>query len=245
MIDPDGLDGEDTEEQRKKAAQPQRTIYVFVGGKDRGTPWQPDRNSARAGYKPTTVPGDNFADLAKNAPKGTEIKVINEGDAQFSPQGFKDAIADKSAAGVVFVGDTVGTTDADGVYQATGLDFGNNGSLSMGSPVQVNAQNVAIFGCDSSNLTSMFSFTGTNQSLIGMNSGSEGYSSPGWLGRAAYATASTFESGGNPDQAVRAANNRFHNFSATAPFGPNNVSRRINVHNAEPKDVGDSVLKLR
>jgi hypothetical protein len=246
MIDPDGLDGNDIDDQqKKKAEQPHRTIYVFVGSKPRGVDWTPDQKSAQQGYKKTTIPGQNFTDLAKNAPKGTEVKVINEGDSQFSPQGFKDAVADKNAAGVVFIGDTTGTPDADGVYHATGLDFGNNGSLPISSTVQVNAQNLAIFACDSKSLEPMFSFSGSNQSLIGMSSGSDGYSSIPWMSRSAYATASTFEARGNPDQAVLAARNAFQQFNSIAPFGARNTNMPITVRNVTPTDVGDSVLKLR
>jgi hypothetical protein len=85
MIDPDGLDGEDSEEQRRKATT-RRTIYVFVGGKDRSTPFTPSPASARQGYKSTTVPGDNFADLAKNAPKGLRSRSLTKETPSFHPK---------------------------------------------------------------------------------------------------------------------------------------------------------------
>ncbi|HEU0046649.1 MAG TPA: RHS repeat-associated core domain-containing protein, partial [Nitrososphaera sp.] len=244
VIDPDGLDGDEVDDSQRKGQgkAPVRVVYVFVGKNDRHTQWKPNEESAKAGFKGVSVAGDNFGKLNGGTP-GAQVRVINEGDKNYSPQGFTDALHDTNATAVVFVGDTYGHGDSNGDYHADGLDFGQNGKMAMSSPIEVNAQNVAVFACDSQNLKSMFNFSNASQSFIGMSSGSDGFSSPGWLGRAGYGAAETFEKGEGSEQALKNANDRFHGFHSKAPFGDKNEMMPVHVTNLESTDIGDKVVK--
>jgi RHS repeat-associated protein len=232
-----------TSQDNPQRRQEDRVIYVFVGRNSRAMSWEPDAKSAAKGYKAITVPGDDFAGV--KTPKGPTIKVITEGESQFSPQGFTEAVGDRKAAAVVFVGDTYGYPDSESKYHATGLDFGVNGRLPATTTLQVNAMSLAIFACDSQSLGSMFSLAGRNQSFIGMYSGSDGYTSPGWLGRAAFAAAGTFARGGTAAQATLAASDRFKSFGASAPWGPKNEMMPITIKNLQTNNAGDKVRKVR
>jgi RHS repeat-associated protein len=245
LVDPEGLDGSNTEEQRRQE-RPPRIIYIFVATDQFGrtSEWTPDEDSARRGYRATTVPADNYADLQNNAPPGTQVKVITEGDPNFSPEGFINALGDSNAAAVIFAGHTHGETNQGGVYAVSSLYFGANGELPQdGTHIQVNAQNVALFGCDSAKLQSMFTFSRQSQGLIGMDGGEDNLSSTTWMGRAAYAAAGTFVRGGTPDEATRAANSRFQRFDSTAPRGSG--SGPITVVNEMQRDRGDKAVNLR
>jgi hypothetical protein len=75
LVDPEGLDGSNTEEQRRQE-RPPRIIYIFVATDQFGrtSEWTPDEDSARRGYRATTVPADNYADLQNNAPQALKLK---------------------------------------------------------------------------------------------------------------------------------------------------------------------------
>jgi RHS repeat-associated protein len=209
-IDPDGMLGvplDDDEEQRRQQQQQQqqqRTVYVFV------TFTQAEQQTQITNSRGATVgtaPGPNFQSLVDNAPRGTNVQLIQGENA--TVQGFTNALQDPNAAGVIFIGH-----GADDAYPATpftadGINFGlapeTRETFDPEQPVQVRAQTVGIFACDSQAIAGSFQMSGS-QALIGVNSSRDGVTSMPALSHAGFAAAQQLMRGNGPDRATAAAN---------------------------------------
>jgi RHS repeat-associated protein len=235
LVDPTGLMDDDPQQDKKKAQEPQkpRTIYVFVTftKAEQSQPVEPNTKK----IKPFTIPAPNFEGLAKNAPKGTTVQVV-EGDAA-TVEAFTNALQDPNAAGVFYIGHSAGQYDENGNFSAGGLTFAD-GVFDPEEPVDVRAQTVGIFGCDSQATRDLFSLPNDNQAFIGVDSGTNGLTATNSLTRAGFSVVQATVRGRGPDQATAAASGAFGGFKARAPTG-----ETINVRQNE-LNIGDSVRRL-
>ena len=96
---------------------------------------------------------------------------------------------------------------------------------------------VALFGCDTQGISSLFSGAG---SYIGVNSGKDGLSAEGAITQAGYAAASAIVSGKSPDEVTAQANSAFvtNGGDITKKYGRGTVTAT-----GSPLAVGDKVVK--
>jgi RHS repeat-associated protein len=233
LVDPTGLIVANAAQHKKgtKQTQQPRTIYVFVtfDKDEQSTPITPNDKK----MKPFNVAGPNFQDLAKNAPKGTTVKVI-EGDAA-TVSAFKNALQDPNAAGVFFIGHATGQFDEKGNFSADGLHLAD-GTFKQEDSVEVQAQTVGIFACDSQATRGFFGLNGKAQSFIGLDSGKNGLTATNDLTQGGFDAARATVKGRGPDQAMTAANGALGRSRVQAPNGEylnirqNNLNKGDSVH---------------
>lgn len=145
----------------------------------------------------------DFSELAKKAPKGTEIRVITGSDV--TSESFTKALQDSNAYAVIFVGHSKGNFDSNGNYTATGLKMGDEKTFNPSEAVEVKAKNLAVFACDAKSTQSLFKMN-SSQSFISFDSGTGGLTEGYTLDIGAYAATSALIRGKSPVDAVTFAN---------------------------------------
>ena len=185
------------------------------------------------------IPAPDFQGLKDNAPAGTNVQLLT-GD-QATLKAWNNALADPNAAGVFFIGHAASTNpDATPFVDNSGINLAN-GTFNPKGGVDVKAQTVGIFACDSQDSQKLFKMK-DGQALIGMSSGADGLTSTSGLSQAGYAAAKEIVNARGPDAAVAAANGALTNASKAmtvrAPNGQN-VDLRAN-----PMNVGDRVVRI-
>ena len=237
LTDPSGMMAEDTDQggQPAQPKPPPRTIYIFVTftPEEQQTPITPDAKTTN--IAPFTLPAPNFQGLVNNAPRGTNVQLI-QGEAA-TVEAFTNALQDPNAAGVFFAGHAAGTPDSAGTFSANGLSLAD-GTFPAGGGVDVRAQTVGIFACDSGSLRESFNMSGRNQSYIGLESGADGFTSTPSLTQGAFNAAQAVSRGRSPAQASASANGALTPTSARAPNGQR---IRLTTH---PMNVGDRVRRI-
>ena len=220
LTDPTGLVGEAHElgnaageEQKKKP--PPRIIYMFIGfEQSEQRTYEVDRNG-QATNRGTTPP--DFAGLQAQAKRqGVDLRIVTGSDVNV--ENLTTALQDASAYAVVFIGHGYTSNDQwhGGLFDSKFPFIPNQGVETSDGPsnpngaIDVNAQNVAIFTCESEFSNTLLTQGDGNQSYIGVysgaTSGSDGLTQTGSLSRAGFAAAQQFVNGKGPDAAVKAAN---------------------------------------
>lgn len=236
FIAPDGLEdaeassnSDDQEEQRRR-----RTIYIFLTF-TRAEQQTPVSANPRSGTPAFTIPAPNFQSLVNNAPASTNVQLIQGASA--TGQAFTQELQDPNSAGVIFIGHAQGNTDPNGVFQATGLVLAD-GTFAPQGGIQTQAENVCISACDSQDLRGFFNFHSQNQSFIGVDSGSNGFTSSGALSRAGFAVAQALINQRGLGRATAAANR------SLTPRTDRTLDGKPIILRRDPLDMGDRVLRL-
>jgi RHS repeat-associated protein len=209
-VDPDGMitvpnnDKSDTDnEQQRQQQQQQGTVYIFV----LFTPQEQQTTVVNSrGATVETVPGPNFQSLVNSAPAGVNVQLSQGANATLAA--FNAALQDPNALAVIFIGHGADVEYPATPFTADGINFGmteeTRQTFMPDQPVDVKAQTVAVFACDSQNIAGSFQTSGT-QAVIGMNSGQDRVTSTPALTQAGYAAARQLIQGRGPDAARAAA----------------------------------------
>jgi RHS repeat-associated protein len=201
LVDPSGLIDEEQNQQQKP-----KVIYVFVAF----TKEEQERRVVPDNKKIPTFVGiaaPDFQKLKDSAPKGTTVQVFEGSEATVDK--FKEALQDPNAAGVFFIGHSASDNPEARPYVADGINLAD-GSFTEDDKVDVKAQTVGVFGCDTKNVGGLFvGSDGKGPTVIGVDSGKDGLSATNGLTQAGYSAAQTIIKGGSPDQAVIQANAAF------------------------------------
>jgi hypothetical protein len=160
---------------------------------------------------------------------------------------FEDAVQDSNSIGVIFIGHTEASGEADimrigpnadTAYHAGALMFnekdGGNFSASNSTLQTPGAGLIGLFGCNSKDLANLF--TNGSSSVISVDGGRDGLTHLNTMSYAAYATARTLIQGGNATSAFNAANSAFIKSSGSIRVGNNVISRGGDF-------VGDKVVR--
>lgn len=209
FIDPDGMitvpnnDKSDKETEQQRQQQQQRTVYIFV----LFTPQEQQTTIVNSrGATVETVPGPNFQSLVDNAPAGVNVQLSQGANATLAA--FNAALQDPNVLAVIFIGHGADVEYPATPFTADGINFGmtekTRQTFMPDQPVDVKAQTVAVFACDSQNIAGSFQTSGT-QAGIGMNSGQDRVTSTPALTQAGYAAARQLIQGRGPDAARAAA----------------------------------------
>jgi RHS repeat-associated protein len=192
------IDDAKREAEKKQKQQQVRIVYVFVT-------FTPEEQQTTITDNKKKVPGPNFEKLKKQAPKGTEVRLIVGDDA--TVEKFIDALQDPNAAAVIFIGHGYDDKYPDGKpFTADGINFTQaNETFSPDDPVQVRAKAVGIFACDSLDISGLFQMNKA-KSFIGVDSGSDGLTTMPALTQSGFAAARRLIQGSSTEKARKSAN---------------------------------------
>jgi len=240
-VDPNGMLALPSEEDQQRQRPPQppqqpRIVYIFVTF----TQAEQERTIKPDDATPefTAVAAPDFQSLVNNAPAGTNVKLVTGADATL--EAFTNALQDPNAAGVFFIGHGSDNEYPTSPFTADGISLADE-VFEPDEPVQVKAQTVGIFACDSQAVRGSFQM-GSGQGYIGVDSGKNGLTSTNALSQAGFSAAKTVIGRGTPDAAAAAAHGALTKASSAGTFrapGGTNVDARAAAMNA-----GDRVRRV-
>ncbi len=188
-------------------------IFVFLSSKEQSNSTTITETDRQTHKKKTTAinnPAPDFEKLKKMAAKGVEV-VIKGIDA--TAEDFQNALQEENAT-VIFVGHGSGPRlinpdGTEGRFVARALLIGGNEGddtrdyYDDSNQVEVKASTVALFGCDTTNITNLFKGAAN---IIAVDSGTDGQTTTAELASAAYTAASASIRGDSPDKVTAQAN---------------------------------------
>jgi len=173
-------------------------VYVFISFQE---PQREQEVLLETG-ETTTIPAPDFDKLTKM--NSNQVGVVVYTGKDVSLENYTLALKDTKASSVMFIGHSQGLSE-ESRFSATGINLADSPDAISPIFTDINSKNVANFSCDSINFRFSYFMSG-EQSYVGLNSGSDGYTTTSALSRAGFNYARSIINGEGIKSAISSAN---------------------------------------